>query len=47
MSQAHDVLKDTEKRKLYDKYGAEGVERGGGDGGDIFDMFHGGGRRKQ
>lgn len=44
------MLGDPKKRDLYDKYGEEGVE--GGDGpshgfGDIFDLFGGGGMRRQ
>jgi len=46
VSEAYDVLHDTEKRQLYDQYGKEGVQRGGGGGGfsgqnshDIFRHF--------
>jgi DnaJ family protein A protein 2 len=42
------VLCDAEKRKLYDQYGKEGVESGGGEAHsaeDVFSMFFGGGRR--
>lgn len=45
---AHEVLSDPEKRKLYDKYGLEGLKNGGGgEGMDIFDMFFGGGGRRR
>lgn len=46
ISQAYEVLSDPEKRELYNQYGEEGVERGGGgaDPTDIFDMVFGGGR---
>lgn len=45
MSEAYDVLSDTEMRQVYDRYGHEGVEsrrKGGGGGGpahDPFDLF--------
>ena len=45
MTVAYEVLCDPEKRKLYDKYGEDGVRDGGGGSsgyGDIFDMFSGG-----
>jgi len=46
LSQAYEVLKDTEKRAIYDQYGKAGLEgRGGGFGGgqnmdDIMDIFN-------
>lgn len=47
ISKAYEVLKDSEKRELYDEYGEEGVENGGPPGGDMNDilsqMFGGGG----
>lgn len=40
ISSAYDVLKDSEKRKTYDKYGEEGLKgMGGFEGGDPFDIF--------
>lgn len=47
IGEAAEVLCDEEKRALYDKYGKEGVESGGGgheSADDIFSMFFGGGR---
>lgn len=43
---ANEVLSNPEKRKIYDKYGLEGLKNfgdGGGSGGlnDIFSMFFG------
>jgi DnaJ family protein A protein 2 len=43
---AYEILSDEEKRKLYDKYGLEGVEQGdapSAGGEDLFSMFFGGG----
>jgi len=44
---AHEILSDPEKRKLYDKYGLDGIDNNGGatSGGgadDLFSMFFGG-----
>ena len=45
---AYEVLRDREKRELYDKYGEDGIKEGGGHGGGMDDllsqMFGGGGR---
>jgi len=41
VEKAKQILTDPQKRKLYDKYGEKGVERGGGGRADIFDMFSG------
>lgn len=44
MPTAYDVLSDGEKRKIYDRYGEEGLKqhsqgRGGHDPGDIFAQY--------
>lgn len=44
---AYEVLGDAKKRELYDKYGMDGVENGGGGNQDIFDLLRGGGGRQQ
>ena len=51
---AYEILKDEEKKKIYDQYGMEGLkgfaQRGEGGFGDIFDMFfsnRGGSRKRQ
>jgi len=47
LSRAYEVLSDPQKRGLYDQYGEEGLEQGGGAGGmnaeDLFAQFFGGG----
>ena len=50
VSAAYEILSDAKKRELYDNYGLEGVENGGGVGAaggeDLFSMFFGGGGRR-
>lgn len=48
ISEAYETLSDSQKRGLYDQYGKEGLEQGGGMGGgmaaeDLFAQFFGGG----
>lgn len=48
ISSAYEVLQDPQKRQVYDQYGEEGLEGGGGMGGgmaaeDLFSQFFGGG----
>lgn len=50
ITKAYEVLSDDDKRRTYDQFGEQGLEAGGGGGGDptdIFDLFTGGGGRKQ
>lgn len=51
MTRAYEILFDKDKREIYDKHGMEGIEKGigggGGDMGDIFSMFTGGGHPAQ
>ena len=49
IQKAFDILGNEQKREIYDKYGEEGLEEGGGGGGpgDIFDVLSGRGRRPQ
>jgi len=49
---AFEILSDEKKRKIYDEAGEEGLKEGGGgfhhsSAMDIFDMFFGGGHRRQ
>lgn len=54
VKEAYDVLSDSQKRASYDRFGHAGAEQGGFGGGagdfggfgDIFDMFFGGGGRR-
>ena len=46
INRAYEILSDSEKRELYDKFGEEGLEgNGGGNPHDIFNMFFGGERQ--
>ncbi|XP_077993568.1 dnaJ homolog subfamily A member 1-like [Glandiceps talaboti] len=53
ISMAYEVLSDSKKRAIYDEGGEQALQEGGGGGGgfsspmDIFDMFFGGGMRRQ
>lgn len=48
LQKAYDILGNEEKRALYDEYGEEGVENGGGhDGADIMSQMFGGRGRQQ
>jgi len=45
---AYEILKDAEKREIYDKYGEEGLQGGGPqEGFDIFDLLSGRGPRQK
>ncbi|KAI9183772.1 uncharacterized protein BJ171DRAFT_464602 [Polychytrium aggregatum] len=39
LAEAYEVLTDEEKRRIYDRYGAEGLKEGGGGHRDPFDIF--------
>ncbi|KJE94720.1 mDj3 [Capsaspora owczarzaki ATCC 30864] len=50
LSHAYEVLSDSKKREIYDRYGEQGIKEGGGGGGggfhsaeDVFASFFGGG----
>lgn len=47
LCEAVEILGNPDKKKLYDKYGMEGIKEGGGGGGgnpfDVFSNFFGGG----
>lgn len=47
ITRAYEVLSDSEKRKIYDEFGEQGLEEGGNTGGpgpmNLFDLFFGGG----
>jgi DnaJ family protein A protein 2 len=49
LQQAYDTLFDKDKREVYDKHGAEGIQKGMGAGGgdDIFSQMFGGGGPRQ